>query len=89
MISGSHSRPGKDWQKCGRNANDPKLLDLRQAVESLPELAADGGEAERDRQRATGTYDARPSLAPVLAPTPGKSSNSESITVTMTDDEEI
>jgi integrase len=67
---------------------DPKLLDLRQAVESLPELALDGGEAVRNQQRATGTYDARPSLAPVLAPIPGKSSKSESIAVTMTDDEE-
>jgi len=44
---------------------DPRLLDVAGAMDALPSLPLDGGEAER--QQATGTLDDR-ALAPVLAP---------------------
>jgi len=45
----------------------PKLLDVGSAVEALPSLPLDDDGSER--QRATGTFDANVSLAPMLAPT--------------------
>jgi integrase len=61
---------------------DPRLLDVRQVVESLPALT----QPEPDRIRAYGTFGAAAQFAPAFAPTLGTSSESESIPVTMADD---
>ena|GEM_PF-4539973 len=53
---------------------DPKLLDVKGALESLPSLPLDA--ARPEAQRATGTDDANSWLAPVLAPKPDKTSGS-------------
>jgi integrase len=50
---------------------DPKLLDVRGALDALPVLPLDGGPNDSQAVRATGTDDgAARALAPTLAPTP-------------------
>jgi len=56
---------------------DPELLDVRSALDALPELPLTGRE-EGARERATGT-DGAGALAPTLAPKSGHSSISEAI----------
>jgi integrase len=59
---------------------DPKLLDVRGALDVLPALPLDGGGAAAEAARATGTDAALArTLAPVLAPTSDKPGKSESI----------
>ncbi len=63
---------------------DPRLLDLHQAVESLPGLSLETS-LQTSRQRATGTFGAgEGAVAPAFAPTPDNSCKSESIAVTTT-----
>jgi integrase len=47
---------------------DPKLLDIHQAVESLPRLDL-ASPQEQNQHRATGTFDASSQFAPAFAPT--------------------
>jgi integrase len=60
---------------------DPALLDVRGALDALPDLPLRGEPSEiREALRATGTDNSfPPTLAPLLAPTPDFSSNSQSI----------
>ncbi len=60
---------------------DPKLLDIRGALDALPMLPLHGGpQSERIAASATGTDDSRPlQFAPGFAPTSDKSSKSGSI----------
>ena len=64
---------------------DPKLLDVRGALDALPMLPLHDGQANMMEQvRATGTNDLRQSpLAPMLAPNPGKRVQTGSIAVKM------
>jgi integrase len=64
---------------------DPKLLDVRGALDALPALSLEGDQADRETIRATGTEgDQARTLAPTLAPTGCKRSQSESIAVNLT-----
>ncbi len=63
---------------------DPKLLDIQQAVESLPAMPLNPPDWQANRDtiavNATGTDDSRPRpFAPAFAPTSGNSSKSLSI----------
>ncbi len=52
---------------------DPKLIDVAGALDALPSLPLDGGQAKHETLKATGTDGASArTLAPVLAPTPDK-----------------
>jgi hypothetical protein len=58
----------------------PKLLDVAGALDALPALPLDGGRTERETLRATGTEGGSTrTLAPTLAPTADKRSESLSI----------
>jgi integrase len=59
---------------------DPKLLDVHQAVESLPELALCRPD-QPEQLRATGTFGADSQFAPKFAPAIGNSGHSETIAV--------
>jgi hypothetical protein len=61
---------------------DPKLLDVRGALETLPSLPLEGEQPEGESLQATGT-DSKPvrALAPTLAPTPDNSVQAETIPV--------
>jgi hypothetical protein len=48
---------------------DPRLLDVRGAVEKLPTLTLSGEVPDGTKARMTGTEGGSGSLAPVLAPT--------------------
>src|SRR5262249_19627910 len=62
---------------------DPKLLDVRGALDALPALSLDGGANAREALRATGTDDPQrnpvQALAPTLAPTWCKRTQAETI----------
>src|SRR5262249_45534304 len=58
---------------------DPRLLDVRGALDVLPVLPLDGDKGERQHMQATGT-DPQP-VAPTVAPTSGNSCTRESIPV--------
>src|SRR5262249_32006091 len=64
---------------------DPKLLDVRGALDALPMLPLSDGQADiAEAARATGTHDLRQtSLAPTLAPTPDKRVQKQSNPVKM------
>ena len=66
---------------------DPKLLDVRGALDSLPSLPLNAGQADiAEAARATGTNGLRQSpLAPTLAPTIDKPMQKRSFPVIMTD----
>jgi integrase len=58
---------------------DPALLDVRGALDSLPALPLQGGQAEGEAVRATGTDGAAArTVAPVVAPTPDNLSATQS-----------
>jgi hypothetical protein len=67
---------------------DPRLLDVRGALDVLPALFLDGGTAERQAMRATGTDSTRNDLgqsllAPMVAPTVDFSGQNRSTPVKM------
>src|SRR6266545_1764126 len=49
---------------------DPRLLDVRGALDALPTLSLEGDQAEGEAARATGTDGAGRTVAPTVAPTP-------------------
>jgi len=55
---------------------DPKLLDVRGALEALPALPLECGQAEQRAARATGTYGEARTVAPLVAPTVALTSDS-------------
>ncbi len=57
---------------------DPRLLDVRGALDALPTLPLHGGNPAKGAKRATGTDGEARTLAPLLAPTPDNSGQSPS-----------
>jgi integrase len=68
---------------------DPKLLDVRGALDTLPSLPLGGEQPRGDSLKATGTDGtAGRALAPTLAPTPDKSVQAETIPVNISGNNE-